>query len=223
MRPVNLPERPPSPEERERTVRALCTHFAEDRLAVEEFESRLDRAWDASTAGELETLLADLPALADEAPAAPAAPPPGDVRERGIMAAVLGGYERRGTWTPPRHLYVVAVWGGAELDFREARLPPGVTKVTILAVMGGAGVIVPPGLAVQSDGVAIMGGFEGLDQPSSRPAPDAPILRINGFACMGGVEVVSRLPGETTREAERRLRAERKARRLREPREPGSP
>jgi predicted membrane protein len=50
--------------------------------------------------------------------------------------------------------------GGAELDFREVDLPPGETEVFIICMMGGAEIIVPPDLAVDASGIAIMGGFE---------------------------------------------------------------
>ncbi|MFQ5888982.1 MAG: DUF1707 domain-containing protein [Gemmatimonadota bacterium] len=217
MNDGDLPQEVPSPQAREETVQALCTHFAQDRLSVEEFEARLDRSYRAMTVTALKAVLADLPVLREEtlpASAPVSAAPPASVSERGLIVAVLGGHERSGAWTPPRHLYVVAVCGGAELDFREARLPPGVTEVTILALMGGTGVIVPPGLEVHTNGVAIMGGFEQLDQVAGDPGPQAPVLKINGFAMMGGVEVRTRYPGESSREAKRRIRAERRARRI---------
>ena len=101
--------------------------------------------------------------------------------------------------------------GGAELDFREAHLGPGVTEVNILAIMGGAQVIVPPGVQVEMNGVALMGGFEARDRTSGAAAAmGAPILRIGGFVLMGGVDVDVRYPGETAGDAKRRHRELRK-------------
>jgi hypothetical protein len=40
--------------------------------------------------------------------------------------------------------------------------------------------------------------------------PDRPILRVRGSAIFGNVEVQTRLPGETERDAHRRRRRERK-------------
>ena len=76
------------------------------------------------------------------------------------MVAALGGVERKGRWIPARQNYAVSVMGGVSLDFREALLPPGETEVLVFTAMGGAEIIVPPGLAVESDGMAILGGFE---------------------------------------------------------------
>jgi hypothetical protein len=38
------------------------------------------------------------------------------------------------------------------------------------------------------------------------------MLRITGFALMGGVTIQTRLPGESRRQAKRRVKAEQKAR-----------
>lgn len=129
------------------------------------------------------------------------------------MVAALGGVERKGRWIPARQNYLFAVMGGMVLDFREALLPPGDTEVWVFTVMGGAEIIVPPGLAVETDGVAILGGFEHAEDANLSTDPDAPSLRVRGVALMGGVEVKIRHPGETERDAKRRRRFERKERR----------
>ena len=70
---------------------------------------------------------------------------------------------------------------------------------------------VPPGLAVETEGVAIMGSFEHVDRAPAHPDPDAPLLRVRGFAFMSSVEIKMRLPGETEHDAHRRLKQERRA------------
>lgn len=207
----------PLEDRKEKAVRRLGAHFAEDHLTVEQFEERVDRAWGATSPGELDSLFSGLPALRTEsAPelagaTLPARARPEEVSARGVQIAIMGGSERKGAWTPPRRLTSIALMGGAGLDLREARLGPGLTEITIVAVMGGVEVVVPPGLAVETHGFAVMGGFEGHDQPSADPDPDAPRVRIRGIAVMGGVEVAVRRPGESPREAKRRRRAERHA------------
>ena len=53
--------------------------------------------------------------------------------------------------------------------------------------MGGVDIIVPPGMRVDNQGFAFMGGFEDhTDEPLQEGGPR---LVIKGFAMMGGVEV----------------------------------
>jgi len=207
----------PLKRERENIVKVLIDQYAADNLTVEEFETRLDSAYAASTMEQLEGLLAGLPVLASqtEASGIPSVQraPAESVREHGFQIAIMGGYEKKGEWTPPRKLQSLAIMGGAGLDFREARMPPGVTEVNILAIMGGAEILVPPGLAVETHGFGFMGGFEGVDQAGVDTDPDAPRLVIRGLAIMGGVEVTVRLPGETARDARQRRKLARKERR----------
>ncbi len=203
---------------RERVIDALTEHYAYDHLDEAELEKRLDQAYQATALAELDALTADLPAL--PTPATPTTPArtahglamarPGEVRERQFVLAIMGSTERRGVWTPARNIEAVALMGGIELDFREARFAPGVTQINALAIMGGVEVLVPPGVRVESNGVGIMGGFEGIDQPGESYGDDQPILRISGLALMGTVEVMERLPGESKSAAKRRKREERR-------------
>lgn len=217
----------PIPQERRQSaIDALVQHYAADHITVEEFERRVDVVHRTLDPAELSRLTSDLPAIRQ-----PTIPEPeadrlirrgaevlaGAVRESQTLVAIMGGVERRGTWTPARRTVVIAFMGGAELDFRDARFGPGVTEVFIFATMGGVEIIVPPDLPVDTSGIAIMGAFEHRDQHMDRVPDadgDAPGLKVRGFVMMGGVEVSVRMPGESARDASRRIKAERKRRRL---------
>lgn len=216
---------------RDKIVEQLCRHVADDTLSLEEFERRVDRAHRARTHAELEAVLDGLrpPAVPDrhpvdrparETPAVDTAPDSDDAERRGsqFIAAIMGGAARKGRWVPARRTNVLAFMGGAELDFREARLPPGLTEINVFTVWGGIEIVVPPEVTVQVAGTAIMGGFEQIeDAPLDDELDETderPVLRINGLALMGAVEVKTRFPGETERDARRRRREAR--RRLRD-------
>jgi len=218
---------PPVDHTRQVTIDALCEHFANDVISVEEFERRVDAAHKAETTDDLRSLLKDLPG-ASNLPAVPgAAPVPAtaqayavttydQVKERSFAVAVMGGTRRAGRWSPARRNYTSAVMGGAEIDFREAVMGPGVTELQVFTLWGGVEVIVPPGMNVESHGIGIMGGFE--HAPDRMPDPNAPTLRVTGLAIMGGVEISVRHAGESSRDARKRRRQERRdrARELRE-------
>ena len=206
---------PPLTAERERVVQTLSAHFAQDQLTLTEFERRLERAYALTSAEQLRSLVADLPAVsalpATREPGAsgPALVPSTDVPPRGAIFAVMGGQERGGSWIVPRQLKVVAVMGGAELDLREARFGPGVSEIEIFVIMGGVTIIVPPGVRVESVGGAFMGGFEMKAGDATALSPANPLLRLSGLAIIGGVETETRLPGESAKEAKRRRRKQR--------------
>lgn len=215
--PASIPV--PLEQTRQHVIQQLAEHFAADNLSVEALEERLDRAHQAATLDDLRALVSDLPVVqpGQQAYAAPrtyVSPATGaHVSERQIIVGIMGGAEKKGVWTPARQTFVVALMGGVELDFREARMPPGVTEVVIFAVMGGAEIIVPPGVHIDMNGFAFMGGFGQTGYAPPPLDPNAPVLRIGGFALMGGVEVNIRYPGEKNREARQREKLERQEQR----------
>ena len=103
-----------------------------------------------------------------------------------------------------------------QVDLREALFPNGVVEMEVKAVFGGVQIIVPPTLAVECHGVAILGGFENLNRAPANSAPSAPLLRVRGRVLFGGVQIETRLPGEKLHwhhhhQARHALREERRA------------
>jgi hypothetical protein len=205
-------------DKREQTIEALGRHFANDVLSMDEYERRVDVAQRAGTVEELEVLMADLRPPVEESTAL-AKPtdvtvlPAENVPDRRSVVSVLGSATRKGEWTVPRELKVVSVLGETELDFREARLSEGTTRINAVAVLGEVRILVPPGLRVDLEGTGILGEFEDGDGDTRRVADDAPTLRVEGVAVLGEVKVTSRRPGESGWQAWRRRRRERKERR----------
>ncbi len=204
---------------RERAVEVLMEHFSRDVMDLEEFEGLLDAVNRCSTPGELRELLSRLPPLESSEPATDMIPARGGapvvvdadrVRPYGFLISILGSTNRAGRWIPARTSLALGVLGGISLDFREALLGSGVTDVNLLAVLGGIEIIVPPEMAVEVDGMAVLGGFEYHTDTPLRSNPDLPTLRVRGLAVLGGVNVEVRLPGETARQAKKRRRLERK-------------
>jgi hypothetical protein len=203
--------------ERERAIAVLSDGFAQGELAIEEFEERITLAHRATTTDDLAKLTADLAVPAPPAPGAEArvSEQVASVPDQATAVAIFGGARRHGAWQVPRHLRVTAVFGGVEIDLREARLPNGPIDFEVTATFGGVQIIVPPSLAIEVHGSAILGGFDHLDRVAAAPDPGAPVLRVHGTALLGGVSVETRLPGESARVAHRRRRRERRRERHR--------
>jgi hypothetical protein len=169
-----------SDAEREATVGRLNVAVGEGRLSLDEFSTRLDSAYAATTRGELEPLVADLPAGRD---AEPAAPP-----SKEWHVTPIGGMRREGAWTMPASTVAVTLIGGAKLDLRDAELAAPIVTVTKVSLIGGMRVTVPPGVRVEVSGFSLIGGKRVSD--TSAPA-GAPTLRIRGFGLIGGIRVRS--------------------------------
>ncbi len=187
----SLPVGVPTPDQRDRVEAELYEHFAAGHIELDALERRLAGVDEATSTAELQQLVTDLPALPTPAPATV-----GEPARRGWALAVMGGNSRKGQWSPPRHLSAIALMGGVELDFREARLPVGVTHVTAIALMGGVEIIVPPGLPVTVRGLGILGAVDQVEQSGGERSPNSPQLKVTALACMGGVEIKTRASKE---------------------------
>jgi hypothetical protein len=209
---AELPERLPSSElrasdaDRERVAALLRQATAQGRLDFSELDERLGAVYAARTYAELEPLTRDLPAAASSY----GRPPPGSGAPTSTWAAaILGGFTRKGTWVAPRRFTAFALWGGGEIDLREARYAEGMVTIRAMAIMGGIEVKVPEDAEVHVNGVGVMGGFD--HSATGEGAPDAPRIVVTGFAFWGGVDVKRRPPDSEIkrRKHERKLERQR--------------
>jgi hypothetical protein len=203
-------------DERERIILVLSDAFATGDLEIEDFERRLTLAHRTDSIAALEELVRDLKASAAEpTPSAALVPVVSaavvTVRAEESLFSIMGSVERNGQWTPPRVLRVMSLMGSVKLDYREASLASGTSEVVVTTIMGQVDIIVPPSLAVEMSGSAIMGSFEFTQRVPVTPDPERPTLRVHGISVMGAVVIKTRLPGESGLDAFFRRRRERKA------------
>ncbi len=181
-----------SDADRDRTVTLLREHVVAGRLTLEEFSERVGHALEGRTRGDLETTLANLPDLAD---------PPGGAagrRPRRWFVAVMSGSRPQGRWRIGGRTTALAFMGGCSMDLRHAEIEGSEIVITAIAFWGGIKVTVPEGFGVELGGFSLMGGrdLKLRDVPVVRGSP---LIRIRGFALMGGIHVRSR-PSRSGRE-----------------------
>jgi hypothetical protein len=82
---------------------------------------------------------------------------------------------------------VGALFGGAEIDLRDAELAPD-ASLDVFTAFGGAEVKVPQGWKVITHGLPLFGGFENITNKEALP-DDAPTLDIAATVLFGGLEV----------------------------------
>jgi hypothetical protein len=175
-----------SDADRDRAASVLNEALAEGRLTAEEHSERLDSIYAAKTQADLVPVLDDLPAAAP-------VPAPGTGPERsyhgGPIIAIFGGAVRKGRWRVPPASTVVTVFGGADLDLRDAILPGREITIKAISVFGGMSITVPPEMRVVDSGVAVFGGRDVSGETPESESPGAPVLRIQGACVFGGISI----------------------------------
>lgn len=174
-----------SDAEREAVVELLRQASVEGRLTLAELTDRTEAAYNASTRSELALLTQDLPAAGSVA--APVARPEG--KKRRWFVGIMGDTKRRGTWRIDQELGAVAVMGDVVLDLREAEVRTDVVEILAISLMGDVKIIVPDGVNVDLDGLAIMGGKR-VDVEEAPRGVNAPVVRIHAYALMGDIKVL---------------------------------
>jgi Domain of unknown function (DUF1707) len=175
-----------SDADRDQAAKVLGDALAEGRLTADEHAERLDSVYAAKTQADLVPVIDDLPAKA--AAASPGTTVP--ATRGGRFVAIFGGISRKGQWHPDPVTKIVVVFGGADLDLRDAILPPsGEITLHVIAVFGGADIKIPPEMRVIDTGTAIMGGRDITGDVGESDRPGAPVLRITGTCVFGGISV----------------------------------
>jgi len=123
------------------------------------------------------------------------------------LISVMSGHERKGRWRVAPRCTVVNVMGGSDLDFTQAELASGHTRLKVISIMGGADIRVPEGLNVEVSEFSLMGGNR-VDVGNATPDPGGPLLSIRLVSIMGGNDV-QRGPKRSLRDRLRDRRLER--------------
>lgn len=82
---------------------------------------------------------------------------------------------------------MVAAFGGTNLDLRNSKFDKGGATVSVLAVFGGAEIVVADNIPVKLDVFALFGGSE--DKRRGDVTSSGPTLVVQGIALFGGVEI----------------------------------
>lgn len=106
------------------------------------------------------------------------------------VAAVFGGVKRTVVSKNFCGGEIVAVFGGAEIDFTHADIN-GVVKLEATNVLGGTKIIVPAHWDIQSEMVAVFGGVEDKRRIQPERIDRNKRLILTGTAFLGGLEIKS--------------------------------
>ncbi|HKW11088.1 MAG TPA: DUF1707 domain-containing protein [Gemmatimonadaceae bacterium] len=180
-------------DERERVIQQLSEHFANDRLSIDELESRMELAYKAASIVDLQRLTADLPTVA----AAPVpAPLPVEeatalARDRERMYSVMSETKRRGAWIVPQRLDILACMSDTTIDLTQAALPTGIIDIHVRSICAAVKIVVPPGLQVVSRVSSLMSSVHGGGEPNAKGDAGwkaGTVVRLTGWALMAEVQ-----------------------------------
>jgi hypothetical protein len=183
-----------SDADREQVATLLSTAYAEGRLTREEHDERIDQLMAAKTFDDLIPITRDLVVVGTPGPVTrpqsasrftidTASQDP----ESDKMVAIFGGVTRTGRWRVRKNIQALALFGGMDLDFRDAIFEAPVVEISGFWCFGGLDIKVPEGLEVLDQTAGIFGGTDVRDVGD--PAPGAPTLVIKGVSLFGGVSV----------------------------------
>ena len=154
---------------------------------MDELDERLDLVYETRTQRELDKLTADVVV-------------PGDVQRvqarmpvrsgdgSAWVVSVMSGHDRKGRWRVGKHLKVVDVMGGSNVDLNDAELTDSETTITVFSLMGGSEIRVPDNVNVVVSDFAFMGGND-CKVGEMLPDPGGPTIHIKMISIMGGSDV----------------------------------
>jgi hypothetical protein len=190
-----------SDAERDATVERLRDAAGEGRLTLEEFSDRMEQATAARTRTELDQLVTDLPAAATGGGTGTVAAP-GSPDGPTWHVSPIGGLSVSGPWRMGRHVVVISVIGGADLDLSQAELAARDVTLTKVSIIGGVHARIPHGIRVDASGLSLLGGTSVEGAPD--PGPGAPTIHIRAFSIIGGIRIRRGSSGRRSR-ADRQL------------------
>nr|WP_239579303.1 DUF1707 domain-containing protein [Microlunatus panaciterrae] len=184
-----------SDADREQVATVLNTAYAEGRLSREEHDQRLTAVLAARTFDDLIPITRDLVFTGPVTPNGLAGQPQQgsliDTRDAHTeperLVAIFGGASRKGKWRVRKHTQVFALFGGIDLDLREAVFEDPVVELSGIWCFGGLDIKVPAGIEVRDQTAGIFGGTDIKDVGDHQAG--APVLVVKGLSLFGGVSI----------------------------------
>jgi uncharacterized protein YjbI with pentapeptide repeats/class 3 adenylate cyclase len=174
---------------RDKVVDQLKYNLAHDHLEIDEFERLVRMALSTQSKAELLSLVTDLPPK-DKTGIKNQGLKLVDYENKESMINILSASKRKGMWVAPKQLRVLTVLGETEIDFREVRLGPDLSYISLDCWLGAVKIIVPPGINVVSNVKNILGAMDSRSQGSMNP--DSPTIVIEGKVVLGEVTIQKR-------------------------------
>lgn len=84
---------------------------------------------------------------------------------------------------------VTAIFGGSEIDLREAIISDEGATLDVTLVFGGVTIFVPQNVQVEVTGIPVFGGWENKTREHAIDNEEHPVLKLNCLTVFGGLEI----------------------------------
>jgi hypothetical protein len=159
-------------------IAKLADHATSGELTLAEYADCAAAIAAATTPAELDVATAP---VAHE----PRMPVPTRAR---TLVGIFGGTDQRGRWRLPRHLRILAVFGGVNADLGAAQVETPLSTIGVVAILGGVSLTAPPGVSIQLSGASLLGG-KSDKRPVGPPLPGSPVIHVRAYTLLGGVAI----------------------------------
>ncbi len=105
--------------------------------------------------------------------------------------AIFGGFKRRVSTQTFKGGELTAIFGGYEVDLRQAVLENGQARIDVFVLFGGGEIRVPEGWEIANRATAIAGALNDSTHHGPSPTEGRPRLVVTGLILFGGTEVKS--------------------------------
>ena len=167
---------PPLPlvVEREAAFERIKAAYADEVISYDGMEQRLDGVLSAATDDEVLAVIADLPAVVEDAALE--------------IEAINGRITRRGAWRVPRRIRISSEYGKVELDLSQATFGSDKVEIVLELRYGWARIVVPTSAVVDLDGLVTDWKQPSYRRPGHGPG-SRPLIRIIGHMEYGRLKV----------------------------------
>lgn len=187
---------------RRQAIRELSGAVAEERISIEQFESRLELVRQAPGRATIDAILADLqptgsyPALHEPARSLATIPglAPVEPAERLRIKTVLSSSKRAGSWTVPLRLELKVVLGELTIDLRDAVFCSDVLDVDLNLLLGSLTLIVPAGAQVENETEERFSSTSHSTRSTRGTGSIGLLIRISGHVRWSNVEIKEKRP-----------------------------
>ena len=173
--------------DREAVAERLRIAATEGRLELWELDDRLGRAYLAKTYGDLETLVADLPAQ----PPFTSYPGIGVEPETLVLRTTTSNIKQAGRWIVPQRITAESTTGWITIDFTQASCAYREVTVELITQTGWIQLILPEGWAARVGPLSTYTGH--ISNRAAQTAdPGAPTVIVTGHPLFGYIKIRQR-------------------------------